>query len=185
MSIAKTLQVLNQIVADGVVEQYAIADAVAALNYIEPSVTEDLDILISFENQPASSLVTIGPIVSYLASKGYTEWRKEGLMIEEWPVEFLPVADSLDREALESAVAVEDKFGSDVLVSTRVLSAQHVVATALRTARPKDFIRIAAFLDEEAVDLDVLNALLRRYDLYHKWAEFCQKTGLSDPLGER
>ena len=121
MSIAKTLQVLNQMVVDGIVEHYAIAGAVAALNYIEPSVTEDLDILISFEIQPASSLVTIGPIVRYLASKGYTEWRKEGLMIEEWPVQFLPVADSLDREALDSAVAVEDNFGSDVPVSTRVL----------------------------------------------------------------
>jgi len=53
MSIGKTLQALNQMVADGIVEQYAIAGAVAALNYIEPSVTEDLDILISFEIQPA------------------------------------------------------------------------------------------------------------------------------------
>jgi hypothetical protein len=70
MSIGKTLQALNQMVADGIVEQYAIAGAVAALNYIEPSVTEDLDILISFEIQPASSLVTIGPIVGYMASKG-------------------------------------------------------------------------------------------------------------------
>jgi hypothetical protein len=70
MSIGKTLQVLNQMVADGIVEQYAITGAVAALNYIEPSVTEDLDILISFEIQPASSLVTIGPIVGYMASKG-------------------------------------------------------------------------------------------------------------------
>lgn len=162
MSIGKTLQVLNQMVADGIVEQYAIAGAVAALNYIEPSVTEDLDILISF-----------------------TEWRKEGLMIEGWPVQFLPVADSLDREALDSAIAVEDNFGGDVPVSTRVLSAQHVVAVAVRTARPKDFIRIAAFLDEEAVDLDTLNSLLRRYDLYQKWAEFCRKTRLPDPLGGR
>jgi hypothetical protein len=185
MSIGKTLQALNQMVADGIVEQYAIAGAVAALNYIEPSVTEDLDILISFEIQPASSLVTIGPIVGYMASKGYTEWRKEGLMIEGWPVQFLPVADSLDRDALNSAVAVEDNFGGDVLVSTRVLSAEHVVAAAVRTARPKDFIRIAAFLDEEAVDLDALNSLLRRFDLYHEWSEFCRKTGLPDPLGGR
>jgi len=140
MSIGKTLQVLNQMVADGIVEQYAIAGAGAALNYIEPSVTEALDILISFEIQPTSSFVTIGPIVRYMTSKSYTEWRKEGLMIEGWPVHFHPVADSLDREALDSAITVEDNFGDDVPVSTRVLSPQHVVAAAVRTARPKDFI---------------------------------------------
>jgi len=106
-------------------------------------------------------------------------------MIEGWPVQFLPVADSLDREALDSAVAVEDNFGSDVPVSTRVLSAEHVIAEPVRTARPKDFIRIAAFLDEEVVDLDALHSLPRRYDLYHKWSEFCWKTGLHDPLGGR
>ena len=52
MSIGKTLQFLNQMVADGIVEQYAIAGAVAALNYIEPSVTEDLDILILIQPPP-------------------------------------------------------------------------------------------------------------------------------------
>ena len=34
--------------ADGVIGRYAIAGAVAAYNYIEPTLTEDLDILVSF-----------------------------------------------------------------------------------------------------------------------------------------
>ena len=78
VSIGKTLQVLNQMVADGIVEQYAIAGAVAALNYIEPSVTEDLDILISFEIQPASSLVTIGPIVGIWLRRATRNGGKRG-----------------------------------------------------------------------------------------------------------
>lgn len=89
--------------------------------------------------------MTIGPIVGYMASKGYTEFRKEGVMIEGWPVQFLPVADLLDREALDSAVTVEDNFGSDVPVSTRVLSAQHVVAAAVRTAKPKISFELPRF----------------------------------------
>ncbi len=42
MSTGKTLTVLNQMVADGIVRQYAITGAVAGLTYIEPGVTEDL-----------------------------------------------------------------------------------------------------------------------------------------------
>lgn len=62
MSIGKTLQVQSD-GADGIVEQHATLGAVAALIDIEPSVTLDLDISMSFEIQLASSLVAIGPIV--------------------------------------------------------------------------------------------------------------------------
>jgi hypothetical protein len=65
---------------------------VAALNYIEPTVTEDLDILVSFDRERKSGLVTLGPIVGYLAEAGYQEWRNEGVLVGGWPVQFLPVA---------------------------------------------------------------------------------------------
>jgi hypothetical protein len=178
----KTLKVLNQMVADGIVGQYAIGGAVSALNYIEPTVTEHIDVLISFSQVPASDLVTLGPIVGYLATKGYTTWEKEGLVIEGWPVQFLPVADSLDLEAIEQAEAIEDVFGTDGLVATRVLSAAHVVATALRTGRPKDFLRINAFIEEGAVDLDRLKAVISSRGLGARWAAFCRKAGREDPL---
>jgi hypothetical protein len=182
MSMSKTLQMINQMMSDGIISKYAIAGAVAALNYIEPTVTEDLDILISFETQPNSPLVTLGPVVAYLASKGYSEWRKEGLLIEGWPVQFLPVADALDQEALDLAETIHDSFGDSVIVPTRILSAEHVVATALRTARPKDHLRICAFLEENAVDFDRLRDIIDRHGLDGAWMSFCQKTGLTDPL---
>jgi hypothetical protein len=79
--------------ADGVVGRYAIGGAVAAFNYIEVSFTEDLDILVSFEDQvqaKATGLATLGPILKYLAEKGFTEFRKEGVVVSGWPVQFLP-----------------------------------------------------------------------------------------------
>ena len=59
---------------------YAITRAVAAFNYVEPSVTDDLDILIAFdapEGRPRSGLITLGPILSYLSQKGHSEFRNE------------------------------------------------------------------------------------------------------------
>jgi hypothetical protein len=45
----QTLDVINQMEADGIIGRYAVAGAVAAYNYIEPALTNDLDILVSFD----------------------------------------------------------------------------------------------------------------------------------------
>ena len=42
-----TIKVLNALVADGVVEKYAIGGAVAAAFWLEPFFTEDLDIFVA------------------------------------------------------------------------------------------------------------------------------------------
>ena len=180
----QTITVLNQMVADGIIRRYAIGGAVAAMNYLEPALTEDVDVLISFDTQSPSGPVTLGPIVAWLGAKCYSEWRKEGLVVDGWPVQFLPVADPLDLEAIEQAAVVEDPFGTEATISTWMLSAEHVVATALKTGCPKDFVRISAFLDTEAVDLDLLGDILDRHGLGDKWVSFCQKTGRTDPLAE-
>ena len=164
----RTITVLNNMVENGIIRRYAIGGTVAAMNYLEPALTEDVDVLISFDNPSPSGLVTLGPIVAWLGSKGYSEWQKEGLIVEGWPVRFLPVADSLDLEAIEQAVMAEDPFGTEAPISTWMLSAEHVVATALKTGRPKDLVRISAFLDTDAVDLDLLGDILDRHGLRDK-----------------
>ena len=47
MSLEKTIEVVSKLADQGTIKRYAIADAVAALNYILPTLTEDLDILVS------------------------------------------------------------------------------------------------------------------------------------------
>jgi hypothetical protein len=127
--------------------------------------------------------VTLGPIVGYLAAKGYTQWEKEGLVVEGWPVQFLPVTDGLDLEALEQAEVIEDIFVTDGLVLTRVLSAVHVVATAVRTGRAKDLLRINdAFIERDAVDQERLRETIERHGLTDRWSAFCRKTGRENPL---
>jgi hypothetical protein len=61
----QTLDVINRMEADGIIGRYAIAGAVAAYNYIEPALTNDLDILLSFDT-PATAgktnLISLKPI---------------------------------------------------------------------------------------------------------------------------
>ncbi|CAN7375779.1 hypothetical protein [Rhizobium sp. LjRoot254] len=183
MSIALALQLLNKMVEDRVISTYAIAGAVAALNYIEPTVTEDLDILVSFDAERKSGLVTLGPMVSYLANAGYQEWKNEGVLVGGWPVQFLPVSDALDMEALAEAEVIDDEFEIGTSIATRILSAEHLAAIALRTGRGKDYLRIDSFIDQDVLDLVRFKAIILRHDLKQKWLEFCRKTGRSDPIG--
>lgn len=183
MGMHQTLDVINAMEADGVIGRYAIAGAIAAYNYIEASLTEDLDILVSFEDMPGQAgggLPTLAPILAYLAGRGYAEFVRDGLMIEGWPVQFLPVADDLEAQALGRADTVEIRLnprGSPV--HARVLGAEYLVAMAVKVGRPKDRLRVVQFLTEEAVRLDTLRNVLQRHDLMTAWQDFCRTAGMS------
>lgn len=185
MGMKRTLDVINALEADGVIGRYAIAGAIAAYNYIEPTVTEDLDILISLDAPSAragTGLVTLSPILSHLKTKGYGEFRNEGALIEGWPVQFLPVADDLDAEALEQAQDMEIKIDeSEGSVRTRVLRAEHLIAISLRVGRAKDSIRIIQFLESGVVDVDRLCDVLDRHHLSDAWRAFCRRAGVANP----
>jgi hypothetical protein len=185
MGMKQTLDVINRMEADGIIARYAIAGAVAAYNYVEPTVTDDLDILVSFHeeaDQPQSGLISLSPILAYLQGKGYSDFRKEGLVIEGWSVQLLPVASALDAEALTRAEELDLEISPlEGSVRTRVLRPEHLVATALRVNRPKDRIRILQFLDEQAVDLNALRDVINRHGLRGAWQTFCRQAGISDP----
>jgi len=177
-----TLRVINKLVEDGIIRSYAIAGAVGALYYLEPVATADLDILISVDEmkQPKSGLVTIEPILAYLRKAGYADFKDEGVLIEGWPVQFLPVASDLDAEGLDKAIEFE--MPDEPPIKVRVLRAEHLVAIALKVGRDKDYVRIGTFLDQEKVDLQSLADICDRYRLWDAWARFCRRAGIIDPV---
>ncbi|HEY4113465.1 MAG TPA: hypothetical protein VGM17_05330 [Rhizomicrobium sp.] len=179
-----TIEVVTRLAEKRVITNYAIAGAVAALNYIEPMLTDDLDILISLEGfeKHASGLLLLGPIEKALAQMGYTERTDVGYRIEGWPVQFLPVASPLDEEGLLEAVEVNVAEPGHPPLQARVLRAEHIVATALNVGRPKDIVRIQAFLEQNAVDLRQLKTVLDRHNLGEAWHALCLKTGVINPF---
>lgn len=164
-----TLEIINEMQRDGVIGQYAIGGAVGAIFYLEPSATFDVDIFVMLPTTAASSLVNLTPIYEYLTARGC---KVDGphIVVGDWPVQFLPPSDDLESEALAEAVAAEVKG-----VRTRVMTAEHLVAIALRTGRPKDHVRILQFLEQDVVDRDKLKAVLTRNRLTAKWEEFKRK----------
>jgi len=181
--LTNTFRVINGMVTDGIIRSYAVAGAVAALNYIEVASTEDLDILVSIDDfqEAPSGVATLEPLFSYLRIRGYGEFKKEGVVVEGWPVQFLPVASDLDAEGLSQAVQIEVEVGegsAQIKIST--LTPEHIVATALRIGRPKDRERILRFIEAKAVDLKVLRDVLNRHNLRVEWSKFCYRMDLPD-----
>src|SRR5262245_33853209 len=184
MSLRKTIEVIVRLAEQGVIRRYAIAGAVAALNYIQPTLTEDLDILVSTPDFEAhkSGLLLLSPIEKALAQMGYAERTSVGYMVEGWPVQFLPVASPLDDEALDNAVEIDVDVSATPPVKARCLTAEHIVAIALKVGRLKDLARIEAFLSAGQVDLAALKDVLARHHLLDAWKTFCSKAGIKDPL---
>lgn len=184
MSLRKTIEVVTKLAEQGTIQRYAIAGAVAALNYIQPTLTEDLDILVSiahFDKLP-SGLILLTPIEEALTNMGYTERSDVGYIVEGWPVQFLPVASALDEEALERAIDVDIDLSDEFPLKARCLSAEHIAAIAVKLGRLKDLARVQAFLEQDVVDLVVLEDILERHALSEAWQSFCLKAGIENPL---
>lgn len=164
-----TLQIINQMQADGVIGQYAIGGAVGATFYLEPAATLDIDVFVSLQPSPGSSFLSLTPIYDYLAARGFKS-ENEHIVIEGWPVQFLPPADALGEEALAQAIETEVEG-----IKVRVMSAEHLVAIALQTGRAKDFSRILQFVESGVLHTDKLDQILSRHGLLAKWEQFGQK----------
>ena len=175
--IVEVLKVINRMQADGVIEKYAIGGAVGATFYLEPSATLDIDIFLSLRHAPGSRLVTLAPIYEYLTAPARgCKVENEYVVVEGWPVQFLPPSDALGEEAI--AQAVETRVDG---VPTWVMTAEHLVALALKLGRPKDFARILQFVESGALKPAALDRILARHKLLAKWREFERKFGRNKP----
>jgi hypothetical protein len=167
--VKRVFQILNDLVREGKVANYAIGGAIAAVFYVEPFATQDIDVFVMMKTE-TGGLVTTIPGWEYLKAHGYTEIRGEAIVVEDWPVQFIPVSNALEEEAFLNATTL-DFDGEPV----RVVLAEHLVAIMLRTARLKDLARVEMFLSQDAVDQDLLLDIVRRHKLEKQWAELQSK----------
>src|SRR5882762_4916879 len=119
----KLIEILNRMQADGVFEKFAIGGGIAAIYYLEPYQTDDVDVFV-LPVVMKSGLVSLESIYSYLERLGYYPVEEGvGILIEDWPVQFIPVAQSVQEEAVIQAEQVASG-------ETRmfVFSAEHLAA---------------------------------------------------------
>ena len=113
--------------------------------------------------QSSDALISLEPIYEYLSEKGYRA-EMEAVLIEGVAVQFLPVYNPLNEEAVEDAVEFDYEG-----VTVRVMRAEHLVAIMLQTGRSKDFVRIARFVESDVLDNKALMDILAHHKLKQKW----------------
>jgi hypothetical protein len=155
--------------AAGVIGRYAIGGAVGATFYLEPVRTVDVDVFVAIIPEAGRFILTPKPIYDYLSARGYLS-SGEYIIIEGWPVQFLPPTGGLVEEAIAQAREA-DVEGE----RTFVISAEHLVAIALETGRAKDKARIVQFVEANVLNQELLLDILNRHKLAERWARFKQQ----------
>ena len=160
----KTLSVLNDLKKEGFIDAYAIGGGIAAIFYIEPVLTYDLDVFILLPDE--KDMQPLAAVYQYLKMKGYRP-KQEQIVIEGIPVQFLPVCDELLREAVTEARVI-DYQGT----TTRVMTVEHLLAIMLQTGRPKDRERFFKVMEEARIDQSKLSRILDRFVLREKFQQW-------------
>lgn len=167
----KTIKVLNQMVEDGIVSDYAIGGAIALSFYTEPQETADIDIFVHFHHETVTGFINMGPMWDYLTEKHGFSYEGEHINIHGFPVQFLS-ADELTGEAMKNAESV-DVDGEQA----RVLTKEYLAAIMVNVGRPKDKVRLELLLELGEFDFDKFETILRDFGLLDKWSRIKDKYG--------
>jgi len=150
------LRAANELVSAGLIKDYALGGALAAIYYTEPIATYAADIIFIASDNSLSAGVPA--IYSHLPSK---RWRveREHLLVNDFPVQFL-AASGLTEEAVRQPKPIEFEG-----VSAKVFRPEYIIAIAARVGRHKDLARIEELTTQGKIDKALLDDILRRYNL--------------------
>ena len=154
--LAEIFAAANSLRVAGLVVEYALGGALAAIRYTEPFATYDADIFFI----PADTGLSAGipAIYAHLESLGHSIDR-EHTLIHGFPVQWL-AARGLTEEAVREAIPVEFEG-----IDGRIFRAEHLIAIAASVGRAKDRARIEQMIEQADLDRRALDAILARHHL--------------------
>jgi len=154
--LADVLLAANELFSAGVIEDYALGGALAAIYYTEPFTTYDADIIFIASDKTLSA--GLPAIYSHLQAKG---WRveREHLVVKDFPAQFL-AASGLTEEAVREATPIEFEG-----VPAKVFRPEYIIAIAASVGRHKDLARIEQLMTQANINEASLDDILRRYKL--------------------
>ena len=165
----ETLEVLNNLKEKALINDYAVGGGIATIFYTEPIFTYDLDVFVTVKSELAGGIISLTSIYDYLAGKG-CKWKGEHIIIEDLPVQFIPVESGIEKEAIDNAKEITYSG-----VKTKILSAEYLIAIALKVGRRKDFDKIGRLIDQAKIDKRKLEAILKKHHLLDKFKKWEQE----------
>lgn len=166
-AVERVFKAINKMYQDGTLKYYAVGGAVATIYYTEPFATKDIDIF--FIPPEEDKLIILTSFYDFLLKKGYKTY-KEYIMIGDTPVQFIPTATALEKEAVEKAISVKYKN-----VDVKILRPEYLVAIFLAVFRPKDRDKLIRLLEQVKIDKALLHDVLSRHNLDKKFDDFMER----------
>ena len=163
----KVAKLLNAMISEEVISDYAVFGAVAQMRYTEAVATLDADILVAVPDMEQLDVLT--PLYEFCADRGYHA-DGESIRVGNWPVQFIPAFDEITRDALQEA-----EEGDIDGVPLRVVRADYLAAIALSVGRAKDHARVLALLENDAVTIQRLEQLCVEYGLSEQWSRYRER----------
>ena len=163
----KVAVLLNEMVEQGIIADYAVFGAVAQMRYTEAVVTLDADILVAVTEPDKPDVLS--PIYAFCRERGYLP-EGEAVRVGDWPVQFIPAFSKLTREAIRDA-EIGDLDG----IPLRVTRADYLAVIALSVGRAKDFARVLALREAGAVTDKEISDLAMRHNLTSEWNLFKER----------
>jgi hypothetical protein len=154
--LADVLRAANELAAVGLIKDWALGGALAAIYYVEPFATYDADIFFIPTHEGLDA--GIPGIYAHLQSRGW-QLESDHLLWQGFPVQFL-AASGLTDEAVRQAERIDYEG-----VTAKLFRAEHIVAIAASVGRQKDKARIEQLLQEADLDKTYLENVLQRYKL--------------------
>ena len=165
--IERVFKLINKMYQDGTLKDYAIGGAVATIYYTEPFATKDIDIF--FIPPEKEKILLLTPFYDFLLKKGYKTY-KEYIMVGDTPIQFIPTATDLEKEAVKNAVVVKYKN-----IEIKILKPEYLIAIFVSVFRPKDRDKIIRLLEQAKVNKNLLKKILKTYGLWEKYQGFLKK----------
>ncbi len=156
LPLADVFRAANGLVAAGLIEDWALGGALAAIYYVEPFTTYDADIF--FLSREKGLTAGIPAIYEHLQAQGW-KIEREHLLFRSFPVQFL-AAQGLTEEAVHEAEHLDYEG-----VPAKVFRAEHIIAIAASVGRAKDKARIEQLQQQADVDKSYLADVLQRHKL--------------------
>ena len=169
----KVCDVLEKLMACGVIQKYAIGGATAAGFHGEPLATRDIDVFCYLDVPDGVFLVTLDPIFKKLADFGFTNFEEEGILIHGFPVQFLSVSTPLEKEAVENAMVLTWEEHT-----IRVMSPEYLAAIAMAVGRPKDRARLVYLCSLQNFSKGKFTDIIQFHGLSETWSAWAKGLGL-------
>jgi hypothetical protein len=163
-NLGAVIDVLEEMQDAGIISNYAVGGAVAAILHSEAISTVDLDIFFFLAEPPKGLILSLEKIYDY-ARKNSFPFDKDFINIHGWLVQFVEASHSpLWTEAIETAetMTIDER-------TAKVIDREHLAAMWIFAGRKKDIRKIEMFDEAAIMDAKILYDVLSRFNLLDRW----------------